>query len=222
MTRQLGDDDDRAKESVQQRKLPVEKSIALFEQRRLFTGPNAAAGVLAVSGVKGVNDVHAFDDLGEWNERFDIVGWRIITRVDEDLSGAAVRNRKSVCHRASGVRHPPGIVRDRACRPEIRNLWIAVNPELRPSILDDTIEARLIVVPRPNEIIKMIGAVRRPVAMNLDNDVALACFKPDLELIRSARVQFWSVRMKERRLRLLKNKKSENENPGHDYFILRS
>jgi hypothetical protein len=32
----------------------------------------------------------------------------------------------------------------------------------------------------------------------------------------------WSVRMKERRLRRLKNKKSENENPGHDYFILRS
>jgi hypothetical protein len=73
----------------------------------------------------------------------------------------------------------------------------------------------LIVITRPNQVVKMIGAARRPISMYLDDDIALACFQPDLELILSAKVYFNCVRVKEGRLHLLKNQKSQNENPGH-------
>src|SRR5262249_2823090 len=67
-------------------------------------------------------------------------------------------------------------------------------------------ETHLIVIARANEVVKTINAVRRPIAMNLDQDDALARFEPRVETIRRAAIHFRSIGLEKERRRLAVNR----------------
>src|SRR5262245_26925334 len=105
---------------------------------------------------------------------------RIVHGVDEYLGRATIGNRKRKGYGASRVRHASRIVGNRSFSPYLRNLRVTVDAELRPSILNHTIEPRLIVITCLNQIVEMIDTIRRPVPVHLHDEIALACLKPHL------------------------------------------
>jgi hypothetical protein len=58
--------------------------------------------------------------------------------------------------------------------PHGRDFRIAVDAELHHEALDHAEEARIVEVAVLDEIVEAVGAVRRPVAMHLDHEAALA------------------------------------------------
>src|ERR1700722_11630932 len=80
--------DARADQPVKLRKLAVQVRIALFEKLVLMAGAHAAAGALAVTLVKPVHDIHAFDNSAEWREAVAILALHAVVCADVDLRGA--------------------------------------------------------------------------------------------------------------------------------------
>src|SRR5262249_25090997 len=65
---------------------------------------------------------------------------------------------------------------------------IAVDPKLRPLPLDDAKEAIVVVVPRLNETIEPVGAMRRRFANDFDSDRSLRRLEIDTEPTRRRRI----------------------------------
>src|SRR5262245_29548529 len=77
-------------------------------------------------------------------------------------------------------------------------------------------ETHLIVIARADEVVKTINAVRRPIAMNLDQDDALARFEPRVETIRRAAVHLRSIGLEKERRRLAVNRQKRQTRRDSD------
>src|SRR6266545_4990871 len=62
-----------ADDVIEPRKVALEISVAAFEERALFTGPDAAASRFAILGVELVRHVHAFDNTAERRKRLRVM-----------------------------------------------------------------------------------------------------------------------------------------------------
>ena len=103
----LSFDDCRADDVIEPRKVAIEISVAAFEERALFTGPDAAASRFAILGVELVRYVHAFDNTAERRKRLRVVRRRIVSQIDEDLRCSAVRHGEGVSDRSAPARGFP-------------------------------------------------------------------------------------------------------------------
>src|SRR5262249_27037811 len=186
-----------ADDVVEARKVPLQISVAALEERALFTGPDAAARRFAILGVEFVRHIHAFDNPAEWRKRLRIVRRRIVLQIDEDLRRSAVRYGEGISDRSAHVRFAARVVRDRPRAPDVRDLRVAVDAELRPFAFDDAMETHMIVIARADEVVKTINPVRRPIAMNLDQNDALARFEPRVETIRRAAIHLRRIRLEQ-------------------------
>src|SRR5262249_23269525 len=78
-------------------------------------------------------------------------------------------------------------------------------------------ETHLIVIARADEVVKTINAVRRPIAMNLDQDDALARFEPRVETIRRAAVHLRRIGLEKERRRLAVNRQKRQTRQYNDH-----
>ena len=67
-----------------------EPCVAFGEEGVLFAAADASAGMFAITTVQRVGDFHAFDDPGEGDKGFFVVGGAVVAEVDEHLGGTAV------------------------------------------------------------------------------------------------------------------------------------
>src|SRR5262245_14619551 len=107
--------------------------------------------------------------------------------------------------RSAHVRFAARVVRDRPRAPSVRDLRIAVDAELSPSPFDDAMETHLIVIAGADKVVKTISAVRRPIAMDLDQHDAFARFEPSAETIRRAAVHLRRIGREQKRRRMAVN-----------------
>src|SRR5215510_7026127 len=182
-----------ADDVVEARKVAFEIGVAFFEDRTLLTGPDAAAGRFSILGVELVHHIHTFNDLAERRKRLFVVRRRIVPQIDENLRRSAVRHGEGISDRPAHVRFAARIVRDRLSAPDIRDLRVAVDAELRPFAFDDAMETHIVVIARADEVVKSINSNWRPIAMNLNQDDSFARFEPRVETIRRAAVHLWSI-----------------------------
>jgi hypothetical protein len=103
---------------------------------------------------------------------------------DVDLGRATVRHRERERHRPSDVRLLRRIVGDRPLTPRVGDLRISVDPELRPTSFHHAKEPIVVVIAGRNQIAETIGAVRRPVAVHVDDDRPFGGVEPHAEVSR--------------------------------------
>src|SRR5262245_20034750 len=77
-------------------------------------------------------------------------------------------------------------------------------------------ETHLIVIARADEVVKTINPVRRPIAMNLDQNDALARFEPRVEAIRRAAVHLRRIGLEKERRRLAVNRQKRQTRQDSD------
>jgi hypothetical protein len=89
------------------------------------------------------------------------------------LRRASVRNGKRIGHGAARVRDAPRFVRNCPLAFALRNHRVAVDAELRPAILHHAEETVVVIVALPRELVEMIDAQRRPLAVKLEHHRSL-------------------------------------------------
>jgi hypothetical protein len=131
---------------------------------------------------------------------------RIVAQVDEDLRRAAIRHGEGIRDGAALVRFAPQVVGNRARAPDVRDFRIAVDSELDPFVFDDAVESHLVVIACAHKVVKTIYALRRPGAMDFDDDDAFAGFQTHVEKLRRPDVHFGIIGIEQPRRRLAVNR----------------
>src|SRR5262245_7745584 len=157
----------------------VELGEALFEIGVALTlnaaliGSVPVRGALAVAAIERVHHLHAGHDLAEGRKALAVEPG-IVAEIDEYLRRARVGPGGGEGDRAALIAVLYRIVLDVGVTPDGGDVGIAVDAELHHEALDHAEEARVVEKSVLDQIVEAIGALRRPVAMNLDHERAFA------------------------------------------------
>jgi hypothetical protein len=184
---------------IQPRKVSFEIVIASLKKGLLFPTTNPAASSFPILGIQRVRHLHPRNHLAERHKRFAIVRRRIVLQIDEHLCRPLVRDGKSKSDCAPLIRFACRIVRNEARAPQSCDLRLAANAKLRPTACDNAKKTRLVVITRASKIIESVRAMRRPIAMNFDDNVAFAGFEANLEKLGRAAIHLRSLRIQKQR-----------------------
>ena len=135
---------------------------------------------VAVAAVELIDDVHAFDDLTKGCEALAVEHSAVVGKVDEDLGRPGARPAGRIGDGAAGVALLDGIIDEVEIVPLGIHVGIAVQAELDDEALQDAEEPRAVEELGLGEFVEPVGAERGPIAVDLDDEVALRRLELDL------------------------------------------
>src|SRR5271170_3372347 len=125
-----------------------------------------ARGLVIISAVKLLHNVHALGDFSEWREAI-LVQTRVVAKIDEHLRRPRVLSSHGVRDAAGDVALRHGIVLYIRVGPSLVNRGAAGQAELDDEIGHHAEQARAVVKVILHEIVEAIGSQWRPGARYL-------------------------------------------------------
>jgi len=154
-----------------------EPCVAFGEEGVLFAAADASAGVFAISVVQGVGNLHAFDDPGEGDEGFFVVGGAVVAEVDEHLGGATVGVFEGIGDGAAGIGEDSGVVGYVLVAPGAGDLSVCGYAELRPVLPADAEDGRVVIVAIADEVVEAVDSVGGPFSFYFEENIAFCRLK---------------------------------------------
>ena len=121
----------------------------------------------------------------------------VVPQVDEHLRRPAIRDGEGKRNGAAQVRFAPWVIRNRPGAPHLRDLRVAVDAKLCPTLFDYPKEISIVIVAGAHEVIEPIDTIRRLLPVNLKTNEALTCFEADVKNVWRAASHFTRIGIEE-------------------------
>src|SRR5262249_45767381 len=127
--------------------------------------------VLPLAAVELLDHLPASDPFAERGEAV-LIEPRIVAEVDIDLRRTRAGTGVGISDETGLIALADRIVGEGTMPPFLRDLRVSGDAELRPSAGDDAEASRIVEVFFPDQAMKAVRAARRPIAVNLDDEIA--------------------------------------------------